>query len=163
MATYKSVQLTNLDDKPSAVADAMDVYGKVRLIRATYTMLGTESAAETVELCRLVKGVKVMPLGYAKSDLGLATTSTIDIGYAAHTDEDGASVSADPDAFLDGGNLAAAGSSVLMDAVAGWGFRPRPDPNSLGGGYVSITATFATLATPTAGAKLEVFLIVVQD
>jgi hypothetical protein len=163
MATYKSLQLTNLDAKPSAVANAMDVYGKVRIIRCQYTMLGTESADETVELCRLVKGVKVQPFGKAGTVGGIGGTSTIDIGYAAYTDEAAASISADPDAFLDGGNLASGGAIVDMDAVAGWGFQPKPDPNALGGGYVSIIATFKTLATPTADSVLEVFLVVVQD
>lgn len=164
MATYKSVQLNNLDAKPSAVANAMDVYGKVRIIRAQYTMLGTEATTETVELCRLVKGVKVMPFGKVACNGSIAAVVTLDIGYAAYTDEDGSSISADPDAFLDGGDLDTDATVLDLDAKAGWGFRPNAHPNTVGGGYVSIIATFAgTFTTPVEGSVLEVFLVVVQD
>jgi hypothetical protein len=118
----------------------------VRLFEFVYTMLGTETAADIINLVKLPLGAIIVPGLSSVTTDGIATTATIDVG-----DDDvlGVGAAADPDRYADGLNVAAAGVD-LFDANA---CAARLTPYALGADAV-ITLTWATMDTPVAGRKL---------
>jgi hypothetical protein len=123
---------------------------RVSYVRKTYTMLGTEAAADTVKICRMAAGCVILPHASMVSSSGCAATLTLDVG-----DDDVAGVGAavDADRYADGLNVAAAGED-LFSANACAALRT---PYVLGADSW-IIGLFATLSTPTAAGKLR-FLI----
>ena len=73
------------------------------------TFTGTPAANDLVNVCRMPAGkIKVLgPLCGVNPSANVA--GTVDIGHAGYTNQSGTAVAADPDAFVDGLTVAAAG------------------------------------------------------
>jgi hypothetical protein len=106
----------------------------VEVSRVSYTMLGTESATESIRLFNAPKGSVIT--AYKIVNDGIATTCTLDIGV------DSGAV----DSIANGIDVAAAGADDAFVA----------DVSADG---ESVYATFATLATPVAGKILTVSVV----
>lgn len=138
----KSTQLTGADANPPVLADASDYFGKLRVIRATYVTDGTETVGTEIELARLHKGLRAVPLGKLMHQ-ALGTSTTLAVGINGTS-----------------GLLAAAESTssageVALDDESGWGYENTQDS-------LSIVATVGG-ATLTAGRTIDCFLVVTQE
>lgn len=111
-----------------------------------YTMLGTEAAADVINLVKLPQGAEIDPTESTVVSDGVATTATIDIG---DDDTAGVGAAADADRYADGLDVAAAGIDRFSDIAAA----ARLTPYALGADSI-IKLTFATMDTPVAGKKL---------
>lgn len=160
MSDDKSSQLDNLDAVPPVLAEAGDVRGKLRVIRATYTMTGSETNGYEVELCRLPHGVRVTPLGQAWYE-ALGSDVKVSIGYDAHTARDGTTTAKDVDAFLAATAATSAGMTAIKPAAKADVMRQVDTSDE----YVSIIAAFTqtTSINTTAGKVLEVLLVVSEN
>jgi hypothetical protein len=146
---YITDELVNVSQVNASIDVAKRINGKILTPRInvailTYTMLGTEAAAEIIKLMRGFQGMVILPLqSYITSD-GVATTCTIDVGDTDPT--------ADPDRYCAGANVAAANTRPLFSATG----NPVAVivPYTLGAD-AWIQATFASLGTPVAGKKLR--------
>ena len=144
MPTFNStVYAKQLDPKMGNRVVPTLLCARVQFAEIAYTMLGTEAAADVINLCKLPEGAKIVPgLSNVTGD-GIATTATMDIGDTDDT------TAADVDRYADGLDVAAAGTD-LFSAIAGVA---QLTPYALQKDAI-ITATFATLNTPVAGKKL---------
>lgn len=164
-ATAKCDQLTNIDASPPTLPKSNDVFGKVRIIHASYTASAALAANSTIEIARLHNGLKVLPkLSYLKcSQFGAGRT--IDVGYTAHTKRDGTSVVADVDAFADALDVSSAAVLQLGNSVATGNFDFEADVRDVGqgaaAGYVEVQAKVLGDTMPQDG-TLDVWLAVVQ-
>ena len=107
----KSTQVSNADASPAVMNATHDWHGRVWIARFDFTQSGQGDAGSLVELVKLPAGrVRViLPLSriaYA----AMGTSRTMDLGWLAHTDDDGAAIAADPNGLDDGIDVAAAGS-----------------------------------------------------
>lgn len=149
MPTFITDELTYVDRTNGSVQLSRRVNEKLLTPRInyaflTYTMLGTEAAADIIKLFLGMQGMTILPLqSYITSD-GVATTCTIDVGDTDPT--------ADPDRYCAGANVAAANTRPLFSATG--------NPVAAVVPYTLVNnawiqATFATLGTPVAGKKLR--------
>lgn len=128
--------------------DPIKELATVVVAQPVYTMLGTESAAETVLLCRVPKRYKLLEdLSNVAND-GMATTATIDVGTSTTADR-----------YADGLDTAAAGRDAF--GVTGDDTVDNSVESDEADSYVILT--FATLATPVAGKKVKVNLYFAVD
>lgn len=128
--------------------DPIAELASVVVMQPIYTMLGTESAGETVLLCKCPPRHKLLEdLSNVAND-GMATTATVDIGTIAV-----------PDRYADGLDTAAAGRDEF--GVTG----DDEVDNSVESDEADrfIVLKFATLATPVAGKKVKVNLYFAVD
>lgn len=91
--------------------------GRVRLFYAHYGVKTAISAATTINLIEVPAG-RILPTSKVYFGAG-GTNSTLDIGYAAYTADDGTEIAADGDALLDGVSTASAGSAELAQNPEG--------------------------------------------
>lgn len=84
--------------------------GGVQMIQFAFTADEAIAANGTIDLCVLPHGRTriLQDLSYIWTD-GLGSGRTIDIGHLAYNDAYGTAVTADPDAFADGLDVASAG------------------------------------------------------
>ena len=163
MAELFCTQIANLTASPPVLADVGDVYGKQRIFRFTYTLLGTEAADDTIELARLYSGATVVPFGKVFwTDLGVDVD--VSIGFAAYVSATNVSVSADPDAFLVATDMAAGVGLAQLEAPAGAGVQFFPKGNA-GNEYVSIIATITDGGSiaPLLGGVIDGWLVVTEE
>ena len=124
--------------------------GRVRVSYATYTLA---SAAEgtVINLFEIPKNARLISGELVSDDLS-GSTVELDIGYAAHTTAAGVAVVADPDKFLDGGDVSSAGKISFLGSVA-LGFGAIIDTDDVGFVMTATTvdadATAATTGTIT--------------
>ncbi len=158
MTTFYSDEVTNINAVPPVALSPVDHHGKVRIAHVTYSQVATGTAGDTVELCKLPAG-RVRVLGRLSSLYHNLTvgSATLDVGWAAYTDLDGAAEAAVGDGLDDGidtetagtinlgTNVAAAGGSQLFESEEG----------------VTITATL--VGEPQAGDDLVGFVAYVCD
>lgn len=160
MATWYSDVATNqvtganfpgggLTTQPGTLNNVLLENGNLTYATVTYTMVGTEAASDVINLLQLNEGESVVPvLSYAVSNAAAATI-TLNVG---DTDASGTSASR----YAAGLNVATSGTQVQFAGGAAAGaitpFVATSDS--------WITATFATLATPSAG-KVIVFRIAI--
>ena len=118
--------------------------GEVHYAFIPVTFAGTESAADTVNLCQLPAGVIPIPqLSFITVDDDPGTTLTADIGPIAN-----------PDGWCDGADIAAVGNVACCSAaIPAYGITPTTLEADSGAddGLVTIIMTYATLGTPAAG------------
>lgn len=129
-----------------------DLTPRTNVAHLTYTMKGTEVALDKVRLMKGRQGMKILPHLSLVTSNAVATTCTIDIG-----DDDVAGVGAavDADRYADGLDVAAAGIDLFNSQAPTTA--ARTTPYALGAD-AWIELTFATLATPIEGRKLEILL-----
>lgn len=135
------VAVQNLGDRVPEVT----LRNRTSYLHAKYTFDGTEAAADVINLGKLRAGDMVIAAGIAISSDGIATTATLDVGDDIPT--------ADPDKYVDGADVASAGldfGSAAPGVAATTAVALTQD--------AYITATLATLVTPVAGKKLELFI-----
>ncbi len=117
-------------------------------------MTGAEAAADVIRLIKVPAGCVVIPRlsGTYTRTGGIAVTATITIG----DDGGGANpgfVTADDDRYSTALNVAAAGADAFTGGVA----EQTPFTTTA---QTWLTATLATLSTPTAGGILQFFIVV---
>lgn len=109
--------------------------GSVRCAVVTYTMTGSEAASDKIVLFPLEKGSHIIKDGSVVKSSGVGVTATLHVG-----DEDGAG---DNDRYCTSLDVAAAGLDDFDE-----------NPVYTLTSRANITATFATLSTPTEGGVL---------
>jgi hypothetical protein len=77
MATFKSVEVTAKDASVGEKYDARTSAGHIKTAEFTYNTVGTEAAADVIELVELPAGAKIVGYAFTNEDFG---TSTGDLG-----------------------------------------------------------------------------------
>lgn len=149
MATFYSDQYpTRLP--PASVVDGSRYLGNLKRAEASYTMVGTEAAADVVKLFFAKKGTVIIPqLSYVFVETDAAVTLTCDVGdldtaaadYKSHT-------ASDADRYADGVDIGAVGVDAFASGAAATTRHVLQED-------CWITATFATLSTPAAGGLIR--------
>lgn len=138
----KSTQLTGADASPPTLAEASDIYGKLRVMRGTYVTDGTEVVGTEIEIARVSKGTRFIPIGVIEHG-ALGTSVTLSCG-----------TSASPTLLKAATGAAAAGEIKLNDA-SGWGYKVTEDEAS-----IILKVAGATLA---AAITIDAFIIIAKE
>lgn len=116
MATVYSTQKTKWSQNvPSEKIDTNELSGKVRVAYADYEASSLASG-DVIEMFNLPNGARVID-GYLAYD-ALGASTTLSVGYAAHTDASGATVSAAAAAYLAATSTASAGRTDVCATIA---------------------------------------------
>lgn len=112
MATFYSEQITKLIAVPAEPIDVDELHGKIRIARFDYTQVAEGAIGTVIQLVKLPAGaVRVIGTNSVLYHSALGTGVTLDIGWAAYTNQlTGAAVAADADGLDDGLDVAAAGT-----------------------------------------------------
>lgn len=119
VTNQKSTEYTNQSATPPTVMDTTQLHGVVRFAKVTFTQDGAGDATSTVGLVELPAGrVRLIgDMSYLRIS-AFGASRTLDIGWAAYTDIDGAAVVADADGLDDGLDVSAASAINLGSATA---------------------------------------------
>jgi hypothetical protein len=110
MGTVYSVQKTKWDqDTPTTRIKPIEHKGRVRLSYANYVAAAEQS---DIHMFNLPNGARILRMEVAHAALGASTT--LSVGYAAHTNSSGTAVSADVDEY----KAAAASTSIAVTGAA---------------------------------------------
>ena len=113
MATVYSTQRTTLtQDDPSGFVKANEFGGEVRVAHGTYEASSLASG-DVIEMFALPNGARILQGQLAHDALGASTT--LSVGFAAHTDSSGSAVSASAAAYK---AAAASTSAQIVDIAA---------------------------------------------
>ena len=111
MTTWYTDEMTNVVAVPSVKLAVSDMTGKLRVAKVTWAKSAVAGeAADIIQIAKLPAG-RVRFLGLLSYRYHNMTTgsNTVDIGWAAYTDLDGAAVVANPDGLDDGVSVETAG------------------------------------------------------
>jgi len=140
MATVYSVQKTAWDQTiPSKKTKPNELAGRMRVAYATYEASSLASG-DVIELFNLPNGARIM--GGRLFNDALASSTTLSVGYAAHTDSSGSAVTAAAAAYLAATSTASAGANDIAATLA-LGATSELDANESG---VPITVTMGGAA-----------------
>lgn len=120
LAVTESDQVENLNSTPAVPVSVADLHGKVRIAFFEWDNgLVAGDAGGVIDIVKLPAG-RVRVLGRLSSIYHNFTTgsNTIDIGWKAYTDLDGAAVAADPDGLDDGIDVETAGTINIGTVAA---------------------------------------------
>jgi hypothetical protein len=110
MATVYSVQKTKWDqDSPTTKIKTNENAGRVRVSYANYVAAAEQS---DIEMFNLPNGARILTMEVAHAALGGSTT--LSVGYAAHTKADGTAQALDVDEF----KAAAASTAIAVTGAA---------------------------------------------
>lgn len=139
MATVYSAQRTNSRATPAVMNKANELAGRIRVAHGTYEASSLASG-DVIEMFTLPDGARLLEGSLAHDALGGSTT--LSVGYAAHTNAAGTAVSAAPAAYK---AAAASTSAQKVDILAtlALGSGTETDTNEDG---VVITATMGGAA-----------------
>ncbi len=113
MATVYSTQRTTLtQDDPSGFVQANELAGNVRVAYGTYEASSLASG-DVIEMFALPNGARILQGQLAHDAMGSSTT--LSVGYAAHTNSAGTAVSASAAAYK---AAAASTSAQIVDIAA---------------------------------------------
>lgn len=112
MATVYSAQRTNSRATPIVKNKANELGGRVRVAHGTYEASSLASG-DVIEMFVLPDGARLLQGSLAHDALGASTT--LSVGYAAHTDASGTAVSASAAAYK---AAAASTSAQKVDVLA---------------------------------------------
>mgnify|MGYP003139089990 FL=1 len=112
MATVYSTQRTNSRATPVAMNKANEMGGRVRVAHGTYEASSLASG-DVIEMFLLPDGARLLEGSLAHDALGSSTT--LSVGYAAHTNAAGTAVSASAAAYK---AAAASTSAQKVDIIA---------------------------------------------
>lgn len=112
MATVYSAQRTNLRGTPAVMVKANELGGRVRVAHGTYEASSLASG-DVVEMFILPDGARLLEGSLAHDALGASTT--LSVGYGAHTDASGTAVAASAAAYK---AAAASTSAQKVDVIA---------------------------------------------
>jgi len=139
MATVYSAQRTNTRATPAVMNKANELGGRVRVAHGTYEASSLASG-DVIEMFVLPDGARLLEGSLAHDALGASTT--LSVGYAAHTNAAGTAVSASAAAYK---AAAASTSAQKVDVLAtlALGSGSETDTNEDG---VAITVTMGGAA-----------------
>lgn len=115
MATVYSAQRTNALATPSVNNKANELGGRIRIAHGTYEASSLASG-DVIEMFVLPDGARLVEGSIAHDALGASTT--LSVGYAAHTDSAGDAVSASAAAYKAAASSATAGKSDVLATLA---------------------------------------------
>ena len=148
MASFNASNYQGAVTSLASRLESKNVEFTVKYKKASYTSIATQAANDTINLCILPAGCRVIPeLSYIRRDGAAAAALTIDVGDAS-----------DADRYSDGFNAAAAGSQAFTTPAVPDG---AINPYTLTADTV-IVAKIATITTPAADVEIE-FLIAYED
>ena len=155
MATFKSNIVTADDAALTGLANGVvngdDKGGLLLKATAIYTLLGTESATDTIDLINLPAGCVVEPSLSTIVSANPGTALVLDVGDDGST----GAATADPDRYADGAVLSS-GGEVKFNSAAVSAANATPYRST---GRNKVFATFMTATSLTPGVKV-VFNIV---
>jgi len=139
MATVYSAQRTNTRATPAVMNKANELGGRIRVAHGTYEASALASG-DVIEMFVLPDGARLLEGSLAHDALGASTT--LSVGYAAHTNAAGTAVSASAAAYK---AAAASTSAQKVDVLAtlALGSGTETDTNEDG---VAITVTMGGAA-----------------
>ena len=108
-----SIQQAKIDSTPSQKVKANELAGRVRVAFAEYEASAEQS---TIHVFSIPNGARLLSGSVAYDALGSSTT--ISVGYAAHTKADGTSEAADVDEYKAAAASTSAQSVAVLDTIA---------------------------------------------
>jgi hypothetical protein len=108
-----SIQQAKIDSTPSQKVKANELAGRVRVAFAEYEASAEQS---TVHMFSIPNGARLLSGSVAYDALGSSTT--ISVGYAAHTKSDGTTEAADVDQYKAAAASTSAESVPVLDTIA---------------------------------------------
>ena len=108
-----SIQQAKIDSTPSQKVKANELAGRVRVAFAEYEASAEQS---TVHMFSIPNGARLLSGSVAYDALGSSTT--ISVGYAAHTKADGTTEAADVDQYKAAAASTSAESVAVLDTIA---------------------------------------------
>ena len=139
MATVYSAQRTNSRATPAVMNKANELGGRIRVAHGTYEASALASG-DVIEMFVLPDGARLLEGSLAHDALGASTT--LSVGYAAHTNAAGTAVSASAAAYkAAAASTSAAKNDILATLALGSG--SETDTNEDG---VAITVTMGGAA-----------------
>jgi hypothetical protein len=108
-----SIQQAKIDSTPSEKVKANELAGRVRVAFAEYEASAEQS---TIHMFSIPNGARLLSGSVAYDALGSSTT--ISVGYAAHTKADGTSEAADVDQYKAAAASTSAQSVAVLDTIA---------------------------------------------
>ena len=162
----KSSQIANLEAQPPVGIPTTDWKGVKRIMRFTHTQSVQGDAGSTVDLVKLPAGnirVLLSECFMHHSDFG--TGQSLNIGWTAYTEPDGAAKAADADAFVVGLDVAAPASAGFWSASPqGAGSGVTLDQTFLIQSKAGVTVQATVLGNPIPlNATLIGYITYVQD
>jgi len=139
MATVYSAQRTNSTATPAAMNKANEMGGRIRVAHGTYEA-STLASGDVIEMFVLPDGARLLEGSLAYDALGSSTT--LSVGYAAHTNADGTAASASAAAYKAAASTASAGKVDVLATLA-LGSGSEVDANEDG---MAVTATMGGAA-----------------
>ena len=119
VTTQKSTEYTNATATPIVKNSTTEEHGKLRTMFFTHDQDGAGDANSTVTLGKLPAGRVRVIGGLSRFYCNWVTGSqTMDIGWAAYTDEDGDDVALDVDGLVDGLDVDAVGYFTMASNIA---------------------------------------------
>ena len=144
-----SIQYAKTQSTPSVKLNTNELAGRVRVAFAEYEAATEQS---TITMFTIPNGARL--LSGAVSHDGLGGSTTLSVGYAAHTDADGTTVALDVDAYKAAAASTAATSSDALVTMA-LGKNAVVDANEDG---LPVTVTIAG-ADGTGTIQLQMFYV----
>mgnify|MGYP003958286295 CR=1 FL=1 len=118
ITTQKGTQVTGFDASPSVREDTADIHGRLRIAYFDHTQSGAGDATSSTEVVRLPAGTVRVLGAMCRVDHNWTTASaTMDIGWDAYTDLDGAAVAADSDGIDNGIDVDTTGEVAMGSAL----------------------------------------------
>lgn len=153
MATVYSAQRTNTRANPTVKNKANELGGRIRVAHGTYEASSLASG-DVIEMFVLPSGARLVTGWLANDALGASTT--VSVGYAAHTKADGTAVSAAAAGYLAATSTASAAKTPILATLA-LGSGSVVDANQNG---MTVTATMGGAAGT---GTIEVTILYVVD
>ena len=159
VTTEKSTQVGNVDARPLTPLSPIDNHGRVRIAKFNFTQgAAPGDATSTMELVRLPGGsVRVLWNETVLHVSAFGASRTLDVGFRAHTDENGDAVVEDDNGLSDDIDVAAAGQKTVTGVL---GTDEVKDFTSQDG--VDLFATVAGGTIPAA-ATITGYVVYVKD
>lgn len=153
MATVYSAQRTNTRANPTVKNKANELGGRIRVAHGTYEASSLASG-DVIEMFVLPSGARLITGWLANDALGASTT--VSVGYAAHTSSAGAAVSASAAAYLAATSTSSAAKTAILATLAlGSGSVVNANENGM-----TVTATMGGAAGT---GTIEVTILYVVD
>lgn len=153
MATVYSAQRTNTRANPTVKNKANELGGRIRVAHGTYEASSLASG-DVIEMFVLPNGARLITGWLANDALGASTT--VSVGYAAHTNSAGTAVSAAAAGYLAATSTSSAAKTAILATLAlGSGSVVNANENGM-----TVTATMGGAAGT---GTIEVTILYVVD
>jgi len=121
VTAQESTQYANIySTKPPVLQAADQYYGKMRVLAFDHTQSGAGDATSTAKLVKIYPGQCSVLLALSRfASSALGTARTMDTGWAAYVDQDGAAVAADPNGLDDGVDVSSAVAFSPIGTIGG--------------------------------------------